>query len=123
MNVSSIQTQNAKPSTVDASHISVEDLAGNQSLTESQKIAEASKQFEAILLRQFLSEAQKTVIKSNFADDDSSTTGIYKDFVTTQMANSLAHAGGIGLAKTFQHQLTPPTGAKTDTNASKISHT
>ena len=59
------------------------------------------------MLRQFLSEAQKTVFKSKYADDDSSTTAIYKDFVTTQMADSLAHGGGIGLAKTFQHQVTP----------------
>ncbi len=92
---------------VNAAQIAVEDLAGNQALTENQKIEEASKQFEAIMLRQFLGEAQKTVVKSKYADDDSSTTGIYKDFVTNQMADSLAHAGGIGLAKTFQHQVTP----------------
>ena len=52
MNISAIPS--AK---IDPSHIAVENLAHNSALTEEQKIGEASKQFEAILLRQFLTEA------------------------------------------------------------------
>jgi len=100
---------------IDTAHIAPENLAGNSALTEDQKIGEASKQFEAILLRQFLAESQKPVIQSEFTDN-STASGIYQDFVTNQLADSLSHAGGVGLAKTFQQQLThhshaAPTGA------------
>ena len=72
------------------------------------EIGEASRQFEAILLRQFLAESQKPMIKSEFTDD-SNTAGIYQDMVTNQLADSLSRGGGIGLAKTFERQLTPHT--------------
>ena len=101
MNVTAIQP---KPK-IDTDHVSLESLAGNKNLTEDQKIGEVSKQFEAILLRQFLSESQKTVIQSEFADN-STSAGIYQDFITNQLADSLSRSGGIGLAKTFENQLT-----------------
>ena len=81
-----------------------ERLAGNKALTESQKIAEASRQFEAILLRQILGAAQKTVIRSEFTDDSTSAE-IYRDMATSQMADAIARTGTFGLAKTFQQQL------------------
>ena len=114
MNISALQ-----PAKIDPSHIAVENLMGNQALTEDQKIGEASQQFEAILLRQFLSEAQKPVFKSEYTDD-SSEAGIYQDMVTNQLADKLARSGGIGLAQTFQHQLTHRGGD--DSAAQKISH-
>ena len=40
---------------VDPSHVRLESLAGSHALTPEQKIGEASRQFEAVLLRQFLS--------------------------------------------------------------------
>lgn len=100
MQISGLQSK------VDASHVSLESLAGNKSLSQDQKIAEASRQFEAILLRQFLSESQQPVIKSSFTDD-SNTAGIYQDMVTNQLSDTLSRNGGIGLAKTFERQLTP----------------
>jgi len=99
MNISPTQSK------IDMTHVPLESLAANKQLTEDQKIGEVSQQFEAILLRQFLSESQKPVIKSEFTDT-SSTAGIYQDFITNQMADSLSRSGGIGLAQTFQHQLT-----------------
>ena len=48
---------------IDASQIAPERLAKNSKLTEQQKIAEASRQFESILLKQILDSSQKTVIK------------------------------------------------------------
>ncbi len=91
---------------VDASHVQLESLAGNKALSQGQKIAEASRQFESVLLRQFLSESQKPVITSD-STEDSSSAGIYQDMVTTQMADMLSRGGGIGLAKTFERQLSP----------------
>lgn len=104
----------------DASHVPLESLAGDQALSQQQKIAEASRQFEAVLLRQFLAEAQKPAVSSEFADN-STSAGIYQDMITNQLADSLSRSGGIGLAKTFEQQLAPHAAAaagKTD----KISH-
>jgi flagellar protein FlgJ len=94
---------------IDASHLDLESLAGNKALTQDQKIAEASRQFEAVLLRQFLSESQKPVINSEFTDN-SNSAGIYQDMVTNQLADNLSRSGGIGLAKIFERQLTPHAG-------------
>ena len=113
MNISAIQPK------IDIAHVGVENLTGNSSMTEEQKITEASKQFEAILLRQFLTESQKPVFKSEFTDE-SSEAGIYQDMITNQLADGLAHSGGVGLAKTFQHQMTHR-GGETPV-AQKISH-
>jgi flagellar protein FlgJ len=107
MNISPIHS---KP---DASSVPIESLAGSKTLTDDEKIAEASRQFEAILVRQFLTEAQKPIIQSSFSDN-SATAGIYQDMMTNQLADNLTRNGGIGLAKTFEQQLThhhshPPT--------------
>jgi peptidoglycan hydrolase FlgJ len=107
---------------IDASHIQLESLANNKALTEDQKIGEASRQFEAILVRQFLAESQKPVVTSEFTDN-SAESGIYQDFITNQMADSLTRGGGIGLAKTFERQLTHPAAHPTPAGGPhKISH-
>jgi flagellar protein FlgJ len=90
-----------------ASDIAPEQLANNPLLSEQQKIGEASRQFEAILLRQILSATQKTVIQSKYADN-STASEIYRDLITNQMAETMSKSGAFGLAKTFEHQLTRP---------------
>jgi len=107
---------------VRASDVPPEQLAHNQALTEQEKIGEASRQFEAILLRQILEAAQKNVIPSKFAD--TSTAGsIYRDMVTNQLADSMSKSGAFGLAGAFEHQLTRPAaaaaGAPSDAAASQ----
>ena len=92
---------------VDAANTPVEELAGNKSLTEQQKIAEASRQFEAIMLRQILSESQKPVITSEFTDN-STAAGIYQDYITNTLADSMSKSGTFGLAKVFENQLSHP---------------
>src|SRR5206468_707526 len=101
---------------VDASEIEPERLAGNSQLTKTQKIAEASRQFEAVLLRQILESTQKTVIKSKYAED-STSSAIYRDQVTSQLAQSISKSGAFGLAKVFEQQLTRPESAVSDTVA------
>ena len=96
-----------------ASEIAPERLAGNPKLTEQQKIAEASRQFEAILLKQILESSQKTVIKSKLSDD-STASSIYKDMVTTRLADNISKSGSFGLAKTFEQQLNRPHGHRPD---------
>ncbi|HEX4343232.1 MAG TPA: rod-binding protein [Verrucomicrobiae bacterium] len=92
---------------VNASDIQPERLAGNTELSQSDKIAEASRQFESILLKQILDSSQKTVIKSKYSDDSASSS-IYHDMVTNHLADSISKSGGLGIAKTFEQQLDRP---------------
>jgi flagellar protein FlgJ len=89
---------------VKASDIAPDRLANNASLTEKEKLSEASRQFEAILLRQILESTQKTVISSKFSDN-STASGIYRDMISTQLADSISKSGALGLAQTFEAQL------------------
>jgi flagellar protein FlgJ len=98
MDISPLQPQ-VKPS-----QIPFEKLAKNPNVSDADKVKEAAKQFEAILLRQILGEARKSVIKAD-DDDDSNTQGIYNDMVTTQLADSISHSGAFGLAKSLVTQL------------------
>jgi len=93
------------PSKVDPADVPLERLAGDNSLTAQQKVEEAGRQFEAILLRQILSEAQKTTFKSKYTDD-STTSSIYRDMTVRQLADSMTRAGGLGLAKALNKELT-----------------
>jgi flagellar protein FlgJ len=87
-----------------AADVVPERLAGNPHLSEQEKVAEASRQFEAVLLRQILETTQKTVIPSKYADH-STAASIYRDMVTNQLADSISKSGTFGLAKTFEQQL------------------
>ena len=95
------------PKTVTASDIAPERLSSNTVLSEQQKIEEASRQFEAILLRQILDSTQRPVIPSKFADN-STAADIYRDMITNQLADSISKSGTLGLARIFEHQLTRP---------------
>ncbi|HVM59903.1 MAG TPA: rod-binding protein [Verrucomicrobiae bacterium] len=99
MDISSVQSK------VNPADVPVERLANNHALTEEQKIGEAGRQFEAILLRQILTEAQKTTIKSKYSDE-STATSIYRDMTVRQLADSISRGGGLGLAKALNEELT-----------------
>ena len=89
--------------------VPLESLAHNQALTEEQKVEEASRQFEAVILRQILAQGRKAVIHSKY-NDESTTSGIYQDMVTSQLADAISRSGSFGLARSLQTQLTHPTG-------------
>ena len=95
---------NAVHRQVKASEIPLEKLAANPQCSQSEKVSEASRQFEAVLLRQIFSEAQKTVFQSKYAD--SSTAGdIYRDMVSTQLADQVSRSGALGLGQALEGQL------------------
>jgi Rod binding domain-containing protein len=104
---------------IDTSNIPVEDLAGNKHLTKQQKIHEASRQFESIMLQQILSEMQKPVVNSEFTDD-STASGIYQDYMTNALAQSMSKTDSLGFAKIFEQQLSPHP-SKTNSHAPVIS--
>jgi flagellar protein FlgJ len=95
---------------VQASDLTPEQLVGSKAVAEQDKIAEASRQFEAVLLRQVLADAQKPVIRSAMVKDSTSAS-IYRDLITNQLADSISKSGSFGLAKVLepqlQHELAP----------------
>lgn len=108
MNISALQSH------VKASDLPIEKLAMNSNVSDSEKVGQACRQFEAVFLRQILQEARKTVISSS-AKHDSAISGIYGDMVNSQMADSISRSGTFGLAKSLQaqlvHQVLPHTDA------------
>jgi|SRR5579872_4914509 len=94
----------ALKTSVKAAELPFEKLASNPNVSDHEKIAEASRQFEAVLLRQILQEARKTS-DSVSSKSGSSTSGIYDDMVNNQLADSISRSGAFGLAASLQNQL------------------
>lgn len=86
----------------------LERLRASSGIPESDRVAEAARQFEAVLLRQILAAARKTVIR---ADDEQGTarSEIYDDMINTQLAEAISRSGDFGLARSLQAQLTRET--------------
>lgn len=82
-------------------------LANNSQLTEEEKINGVSRHFEAILLRQFLTEAQKPIWNQK-GSMSGAMRDIYQDMITTNLADEISKTGLFGLAKAFQTQMKPP---------------
>jgi flagellar protein FlgJ len=71
-------------------------------------------QFEAILLRQFLSESVGSMMGGSDSGSDgaqgsdSAQGSIYGYMLTDTLAQAMAAGGGLGMAKIIEQQLTPP---------------
>jgi Rod binding domain-containing protein len=89
---------------VAVSQIPLESLAANANVADADKVAEVSRQFEAVFLRQILQDIRKPVLAP--AEGDATANAIYNDMVNTQMAESISRSGGFGLAKSLTAQLT-----------------
>jgi peptidoglycan hydrolase FlgJ len=87
------------------SSLPLEKIAVDPHLSEAEKIGEASRQFEAIFLRQILSAAQKPAFPSRYSSQ-SFSAGVYQDIMVNQLADQMSQSGGFGLAKLLQTQLT-----------------
>jgi Rod binding domain-containing protein len=96
--------------TVDASRLPLDRLAANANVSEPEKIAVASRAFEALLLRQILQETQRPVFASKFVGN-STVDGIYRDMVVEQLADNISRSGSFGLAKSLTGELTRQSGA------------
>jgi flagellar protein FlgJ len=90
-------------SKIDASQLPLESLAGNPNLSDHQKVAEVSRQFEAVLLRQILQDIRKPVLAS--ANSEATVNGIYSDMINNQLADNISRSGTFGLARSLQSQL------------------
>lgn len=99
---------------VKASELPLERLARAGNVSQEEKIAEVSRQFEGVLLRQILSQAQKPMFKSSLMPADGTTNAIYQDMITQQLADRISRGGTFGFAKVLEQQLTTEIGGKTN---------
>lgn len=110
MEISPLQRQ------LNAAQIPLEKLAGSTQVSETQKIGEISRQFEAVLLRQILSYAQKPMLAKS--PESSSTVGsVYQDMVVNTMADQISKSGTFGLSRSLAPQLTHATKSVSDPNS------
>ena len=89
---------------INASDVPLHDLAANKNIPDTEKVAEVSRQFEAVLLRQILQETRKTSVSPS-SSADATTSGIYDDMVNSQLADSISRSGSFGLARSLQREL------------------
>ncbi len=87
-----------------SAEVPLERLANSSRLSEKEKLTEACRQFEAVLLRQILQNGQKTHFKSTI-NRDSAAGEIYRDMVTHQLADSISKSRALGLADSLVSQL------------------
>ena len=99
---------------VKASELPLERLATAGNVSQKEKIGEVSRQFEGVLLRQILSQAQKPMFKSSLMPADGTTNAIYQDMITKQLADRISRGGTFGFAKVLEQQLTTEIGGKTN---------
>jgi Rod binding domain-containing protein len=83
--------------------------------TPAQQRAAVAGQFEAIMLRQLLSESVGAMV----GGDDSASGSIYGYMLTDVLSSKLAAGGGMGLSKMIARQLAPVGEASTDDSTSR----
>ncbi len=75
----------------------------NGSAPEGERLASVSKEFESVLLRQYLSEAMKPLTKGG--DMFGGNNAIYGYMITDALANGLSQSGVFGFSNLMQAQL------------------
>jgi len=75
--------------------------------SEAGKLKEASEQFEAILIRQYLNEALTPVLQDGSGGNESGAH-LYQHMITDVLANQLSQGSSFGVASLLQMQLTTP---------------
>lgn len=98
MSIAALQSSN------DIGGQSIESVARDPSLTDKDKLRRATQEFEAYLLRTYLSEARKPMVASK-TNPDSGSSDIYQSMVTGQLADGISRSGTLGLATLLQQQI------------------
>jgi Rod binding domain-containing protein len=99
---------------INAANLPLERLAASTQVNDREKIAEVSRQFEAVLLRQILSQAQKPLFNSSLVSGGGGASqAIYQDMVTQQLADRISQGGTFGFGKVLEKELSARYTAKT----------
>ena len=88
---------------VKAADLPLERVMSNKAIPEGERLQAAGRAFEAVFLRQILESAQKTVVSSGI-NQESSVSAIYRDLITSQLADNISRSGQFGLARSFQSE-------------------
>ena len=72
---------------------------------DAKKIADSAQQFEAMLVRQVLSETFKP--SPTTKDQGMPGSDIYQSFMTDTVADNISKGGSLGISHLLQSQLTP----------------
>ena len=89
---------------IKAADVPLNELAVSKNISDKDKVAEVSRQFEAVLLRQILQETRKSSVTPS-SSADAATSGIYDDMINNQLADSISRSGSFGLGKSLQGEL------------------
>jgi Rod binding domain-containing protein len=95
---------------VEAANLSLDRIAASTQVPESEKVTEVCRAFEAVLLRQILSESQRPVFQSK-STGNSTTDSIYRDMIVNQMAEDISKSGSFGVGKSLARELQHQVGA------------
>jgi len=107
---------------INPANLPLEKLAANPNVSDQDKVTEACRQFEAVLLRQILQATRKTVIASSELPE-STTSDIYNDMINNELADKISESGEFGLAKSLQTQLVRQVLPEADAARAKAGHT
>lgn len=80
------------------------EMAHSRHVSEKQKAAAVSGQFEALLVKQYLKQALKPMFKGIF-DETGGASGMYRHLFTDALAESIAQGGGFGVSTMLQMHL------------------
>ncbi len=79
-------------------------IAHSKKLTEQQKVAEGTRQFESAMLRQVLQDSLKPLVKG-YLNEEGSAHSIYRYFMIDSLAEAMTQNGGVGLSHVLQAQI------------------
>lgn len=88
-------------------------LQQTRAAAEDSKSAEASKEFEAVFLGQFVDEMMKTAGATAFGDEHQAE--MWRSFMSEAVAKHLVEQGGVGLSGSVSQMI----GAYADTTSDK----
>ncbi len=83
---------------------SLKELVNSKHSSAVQKNAIVSQQFESVMIKQFLNDALKPMIKGVF-NEDGEGHRLYRHFFTDAISESIAKGGGFGISSILQQQL------------------
>lgn len=89
---------------VSVRNMPLDKLAHSSTVSPEDKVKEVSRQFESILLRQILTEAQKPLLNTSPGKSGASAA-MYQDLMTSELADQISGQGGLGLSHVLQAQL------------------
>lgn len=91
------------------------EMAHSKNISEQERNAAVSQQFESVLVKQFLKEALKPMFQGVF-NEDAGAHRMYRHFFTDAISESIAQGGGFGVSNILQQQLNQKVSASAESD-------